>query len=61
MSFPFQKKYSLAKDLYILARAMYDSKMIVHIALNEYLRDDVLYISEFEELHNADVRTLYAK
>ncbi len=50
--FSFAKKYSLVKDLHAMAKAMYDSKMLVHIALKGYSRDDVLCISEFEELHN---------
>ena len=52
--FSFAKKYSLAKDLHLLAKAMYDSMMIIHSTSDEdFSRDDVLYISEFEELENS--------
>lgn len=51
--FSFAKKYSLANDLHLMAKAMYDSMMIIHTTSEEdYSRDDVLYISEFDELEN---------
>lgn len=51
--FSFAKKYSLAKDLHLMAKAMYDSMIIIHTTSeDDYSRDDVLYISEFEELEN---------
>ncbi|MBP1565990.1 MAG: hypothetical protein J6A58_09585 [Oscillospiraceae bacterium] len=51
--FSFAKKYSLANDLHLIAKAMYDSMMIIHTTSEEdYSRDDVLSISEFEELEN---------
>lgn len=49
--FSFQKKYSLANDIYVMAINLYNLQLLIHTSSKEELsRDDNVLITEFDEL-----------
>lgn len=51
--FSLEKKYSLAKDVYIMAKNIYDSLMLIYTASADDLSfDDVLTLTNYDELES---------
>lgn len=51
--FSFDKKYSLAKDIYIMSKNIYDELMFVYASsLDDMSRDDIILLTDFDELES---------